>query len=146
VSEEGGRRGRRRRDDRRRALDALYQADVTGVDPAAVLEEWRLASGEEVAPFTRELVEGVRDRLDEIDATLEARAEGWPVARMAVVDRNVLRLACYELRYRPDVPPAVAIAEAVEAANDLSTEESGRFVNGVLGGLVRDLGESAPDP
>lgn len=130
-----------RRAERRRALDALYQADVTGTDPTAVLEDWRRTTGEEPADYTREVVGGVRDHQREVDAVIAARSEGWSVERMPAVDRNVLRLACFELLHRPDVPTAVAIAEAVAAAKELSTDESGRFVNGVLGAIARDLAE-----
>ncbi len=126
-----------RRRARRVALEVLFQSDLTGRDPREVLAEWR-AAGEDVPAFAAELVEGVADRLDEIDALLEAHAEGWPVHRMAAVDRAILRLACYELLHRPDVPVGAAIDEAVEAAKRLSTEDSGRFVNGILGRIARE--------
>jgi transcription antitermination protein NusB len=135
-----------RREARRTGLDILYQADVTGTDPRAVLDAW-LESGRAVPVFGRELVEGVSDHLPEIDLLLEERSEGWTVSRMAALDRSILRLAVYELLHRPDVPPSVAISEAVEAASDLSAEGSPRFVNGLLGKIAGELRPAgAPEP
>ena len=128
-----------RHTDRRRALDALYQADVMGVRPTAVLTQWREATGADVPAFTAELVSGVEEERDDLDILIGETAKGWSVDRMAVVDRAILRVAVYELLHRPDTPLAVAIDEAVEAANELSTEDSGRFVNGVLGRIASDL-------
>ena len=124
--------------DRRRALDALYQADVMGVRPTAVLEQWREATGEEVTDFTSELVRGVEDYREDLDILIGETATGWTVDRMAAVDRAILRLATHELLHVPETPVAVAIDEAVEAANELSTEDSGRFVNGVLGRIASE--------
>jgi N utilization substance protein B len=101
-----------------------------------------------VAPFSAELVAGVQDHLPEIDLLLEERSEGWTVARMAALDRTILRLAVFELLHRPDVPPSVAISEAVEAASDLSAEGSPRFVNGILAriaGLLRPAPVEDPE-
>ena len=123
---------------RRQALDILYQADVLGSDPLAVLEQWEGAE-RGIAPFARELVEGVSDHLAELDDLLSRHARDWSVGRMASVDRTILRLACYELRYSKDVPASVAINEAVEAAKELSTGESAGFVNGVLGAITAEL-------
>ncbi len=128
-------RGRRRA--RRQAIEILHQADVLGEHPLETLEAWEEA-GRDVHPFARELVAGVAERLEELDRILEAHAEGWSVPRMPSVDRTILRVGCYELLHRPDVPPAAAIDEAVEAAKELSTEDSGRFVNGVLGAVARE--------
>lgn len=125
-----------RRQARRRALDILYQADVTRRPPLVVLDERK--EMEELDPFTEELVRGVTDNAAELDRLIGDHAEGWTIHRMAVVDRNVLRLACYEMMWREDVPVAVAIDEAVEAAKELSTEDSGRFVNGILGRIARE--------
>ena len=122
---------------RRVALDILFQADLTGRDAPAVLEEWESA-GEAVPEFARELVSGVTADRDELDRVIGGHAEDWSVERMAAVDRAIMRLAAYELHSRPDVPTAVAIDEAVEAANELSTAESGRFVNGILGRIARE--------
>jgi N utilization substance protein B len=97
---------------------------------------------EEVDPFTEQLVRGVAEKAAELDRLIGEHAEGWTVHRMAVVDRNLLRLACYEMLWRDDVPVAVAIDEAVEAAKELSTEDSGRFVNGVLGRIARERADA----
>ena len=125
---------------RRLAIDILYQADIRNEDPQAALQEW-MAAGQEVPEFARELVEGVAAHRAELDELLGGHATGWTVHRMAVVDRTILRVACYELLYRPDVPAAAAINEAVEAAKELSTEDSGRFVNGILGRIAAEVGE-----
>jgi N utilization substance protein B len=126
-----------RREARRQAIDVLYQADVTGADPGVVLETWRSA-GREVDPFARELVEGVAATGAQIDDLLAAHSEHWTLDRMASVDRVVLRVAVYELLHRDDVPAAVAIDEAVRAAKELSTEDSGAFVNGILGRIAAE--------
>jgi N utilization substance protein B len=123
----------------------LYQADVTGQDPVTVLEEWR-ASGRRVSAFAEDLVEGVDVHLGELDEVIGRHAEEWTVDRMAALDRTILRTACYELLFRPDVPAAAAIAEAVEGAKELSTDDSGRFVNGVLGRIWRVEVERSEDP
>jgi N utilization substance protein B len=115
----------------------LFQADVTGSDPRVVLEEWS-TSGREVPAFTRELVEGVADDLSRIDRAIGAHSEGWTVERMASVDRTILRVAAYELLVDRQTPVGAAIDEAVRAAKELSTEDSGRFVNGVLGKLAKE--------
>ena len=127
----------RRRQARRLAVDILYQADLLGRDPVQVLEE-RKGLGEKIPGFTAELVLGVAERLEALDELLGDHAEGWTVQRMAGVDRTLLRLACYEMLYREDVSVAVAISEAVAAAKSLSTEDSGRFVNGILGRIARE--------
>jgi transcription antitermination protein NusB len=132
-----------RRDARRLALDVLYQADVTDEAPAAVLRDWRAAK-RGIPPFSRRLVEGVVERQPDIDLLLEEHAEGWSVARMTSLDRSILRIAVYELLWESDVPASVAISEAVEAAAELSAEESKRFVNGVLGKIAREHGRD-PD-
>src|SRR5262245_66366382 len=111
---------------------------MTGTDGRTALEGWA-GSGRSVPPFSSALVEGVSDHLGEIDRTIATHSEGWTVERMASVDRTVLRVAAYELAFGEQVPVGVAIDEAVRAAKDLSTEDSGRFVNGVLGQLSREL-------
>jgi N utilization substance protein B len=126
---------RRRRAARRQAIDILFEADLMGRSPREILEEWR-AAGRSVSDYAEQLVSGVGERREAIDRLLEEISEEWSVHRMPVVDRTILRVACYELQ--TGVPAAVAISEAVHAANDLSTQDSGRFVNGVLGRMVRD--------
>jgi len=82
--------------------------------------------------FARELIDGCRERLEQLDAHIAAVAENWEIGRMAVIDRNILRLASYELLFRDDVPPKVAINEAIDLAKRYSTADSGAFVNGIL--------------
>lgn len=127
-----------RRDARRIAIDILYQADITDVDPGLVVGAWSQA-GRAVPGFARELVAGVGAHLPEVDLLLQEHTEGWTVERMAALDRTILRVAVFELRHRPDVPPSVAISEAVEAASDLSGESSPRFVNGILGRIASEM-------
>jgi len=122
---------------RRCALDILFQADIRGESATDAMADW-IADEREVPEFARELVLGVSTHLPELDKLIGDYAEDWTVERMAVVDRNILRLAVYELLHRDDVPPSAAISEAVVAAKELSTEDSGRFVNGILGRVARD--------
>jgi transcription antitermination protein NusB len=121
----------RRSDQRRAAVVALYQADVTG-RPAAELLDPRATA------FTRELVDGVLGERDELDAQIERHASGWSLDRIAPLERSILRVALHELRSRPDVPAEVAIDEAVEAAKELCSAETPAFVNGVLGAVHRE--------
>jgi N utilization substance protein B len=131
---------------RKRAIDVLYEADVRGEDPQALLAE-RLAQADPPVPdYSVELVEGVTGNLGPIDEVLGEHSEGWSVDRMPPVDRAVLRLALYELIVRDDVPDAVVIDEAVELAKSLSTDESPRFVNGVLGRVLRERPPAVPPP
>jgi transcription antitermination factor NusB len=134
-----------RRQERRLAIEILFQADVTGNDGRSALAGW-VESGRTVPPFTRDLVEGVTDHLAELDETIGAHSEGWTIDRMASVDRTVLRAAVYELAFDRAVPVGVAIDEAVRAAKDLSTDDSGRFVNGVLGKIASELAPEAEGP
>jgi N utilization substance protein B len=121
----------RRSEQRRAAAVALYQEDVTGRPAPDLLEP---AS----TPFTRELVEGVEAEKEALDALIERHAVGWTLARIAPLERNILRVALYELLHRPDVPAEVAIDEAVEAAKELCGTEAPGFVNGILGAAHRE--------
>jgi transcription antitermination protein NusB len=132
----------RRRQARRRAVDVLYQADILGRHPVEVLEERRVL-GERIPGFTEDLVRGTTEHMAELDNLIGEHAEGWTVPRMTAVDRTLLRLACYEILYRDDISTAVAISEAVAAAGELSTEDSGRFVNGILGKIARERAGTA---
>jgi N utilization substance protein B len=123
---------------RKRALDVLYEADLRESDALGTLAERVRLAEPPVNDYTVELVEGVQAHAGRIDEILAEYAEGWTVARMPDVDRAILRLGVYELLWRDDVPDAVAIDEAVELAKTLSTDESPRFVNGVLARVVRD--------
>ena len=123
---------------RKRALDVLYEADLRSADPVAVVAERVALAQPPVNDYTVELVEGVTAQRGRIDDILAEYAEGWTVDRMPDVDRAVLRLGVYELLWREDVPDAVAIDEAVELAKTLSTDESPKFVNGVLARVLKD--------
>ena len=125
----------RRSDARERALYLLYEAQAKDISPADVLEVQIVAPDE----LTALLVRGVVAHRDVLDVAIAARAEGWTLARMPVLDLNILRLGAFELAERPDVPVAVVINEAVELAKRFSTDNSGRFVNGVLSALVPEL-------
>jgi N utilization substance protein B len=124
-----------RRKSRRRALDVLYSADLRDIRPKVVLEDTLARMGgqpPEHMGYAVLLVEGVADHADRIDELISTYAEGWTLDRMPVVDRNLIRIAVYELLYRDDVDDPVAISEAVELAEELSTDDSPRFVNGLL--------------
>ena len=127
----------RRRDARRLAVSILFQADVSERDPLEVLDE-RRGVGERLPGFTTDLVEGIASTMAEVDRVIEEHLDHWSLARLAAVDRAILRVACFELLHREETPDAVAIDEAVAAAKELSTEESGAFVNGVLGRISRE--------
>jgi N utilization substance protein B len=114
---------------------ALYQGDVTGRPAPELLDRG-------ANPFTRELVEGVVARQAELDALIAEHSKGWALDRIAPVERNILRVALYELRDRPDVPTEVAIDEAIEAAKELCSADAPGFVNGILGAVARQ--EAAP--
>ena len=120
--------GGSRREARERALELLYESYAKGVGVSDVL------SGLVVPPdpYALKLVEGVEARGEELDGFITRFAKGWTLERMPVIDRTLLRIAIYELGHRPDVPTGAIISEAVELAKRYSTEESGRFVNGVL--------------
>jgi N utilization substance protein B len=122
---------------RKRALDVLFEADQRGSSVDAVVAD-RLSRGEATTnPYTAALLQGVVEHSAEIDALIESNSVDWSLDRMPAVDRAVLRLATYEIRWAPEgVATAVAIDEAVEFAKELSTDESPSFVNGVLGRIA----------
>jgi N utilization substance protein B len=126
----------RRTEQRRAAVVALYQSDVTG-RPAPELVE-RGAS-----PFTRELVEGVEAERGALDESIAKHASGWSLDRIAPLERNILRVAVHEMRHREDVPVEVAIDEAIEAAKELCGADAPGFINGVLGAVQRENGAPA---
>jgi N utilization substance protein B len=121
---------------RKRALDVLYESELRGTDPVDTLAERLAQSDPPVPEYAVELVEGVTEHRVRIDELLSAYAVGWVLERMPAVDRNILRVATYELLFRPEVPPGVVLSEAVELATSLSTDESPKFVNGLLARLA----------
>lgn len=119
----------------------LFQADVRGEALDAIVEaEAKRAAGEPERMaswlYAREIVDGVADHRDQIDELIASYAQGWTLDRMPNIDRALLRLASWEILHNPEVPTAVAIDESVELAKEYSTEDSARFVNGVLGRIA----------
>ncbi len=134
-------------------MQTLYEWDFNGKqrDPIELLK----SNFKEFAPdfedegFADSIISGLLERLDEIDAAITKYAPEWPIEQITIVDRNVLRIGVYELTYCRDIPPKVAINEAIEVAKGFGGESSGRFVNGVLGAIYRDLvaqGKIEPAP
>lgn len=128
---------RRRTRARELALQVFYQMDITHDSHDVALDNLRdVYAAERTEPavegFTRELVKGVADNLELIDAKIARYADNWQLKRMAIVDRNIIRLASYELIFRKDIPPKVSINEAIELAKKYSGLEAAKFVNGVL--------------
>ena len=124
-----------RSDARERALYLLYEAHSKGIAPAATIDIQVLEPDE----LTQELVRGVDGNLPRLDELISAKAKGWTLTRMPVLDLSVMRLAVFELIERPHVPTAVVLNEAVELAKRYSTDDSGRFVNGVLAAIASDV-------
>ncbi len=128
---------------RKRALDLLYGSDIRGeaIADAVAAEEGRADARRAGSwEYAREIVTGVDEHLGEIDEVIETYSQGWTIARMPAVDRALLRIGVWELQFNDDVPDGVAIAEAVEAARELSTEDSAGFVNGLLGRIASAKG------
>jgi N utilization substance protein B len=121
---------------RKRALDILYASEMRNRSTEDALGE--LSDAGPVNDYTLRLVRGVTEHRDRIDEVISGYAKGWSLARMPAVDRNVLRLATFEILYVDEVPYAVAVSEAMHLVRNLSTDESPGFVNGVLGNIVRD--------
>ena len=124
-----------RREARERALGLLYEADAKGTPPDDVVADQQIAPD----AFAIEIVHGVAEHQAEVDALIRRFAKGWTLERMPVIDRTLLRMAIFELTHRPDVPTAAVISEAVELAKRYSTDDSGRFVNGMLGRIADEL-------
>jgi N utilization substance protein B len=129
---------------RKRALDILYAAEMRGQDPVAAMEA-AIADGEgPTNPHTEALVRGVTEHRERIDELLATYSQAWTLDRMPAVDRTALRIGVFELLYDDDVPPAVAVTEAVALVKNLSTDDSPAFVNGVLGAMLRDRESLTP--
>ncbi|WP_336786855.1 transcription antitermination factor NusB [Paenibacillus sp. MMO-177] len=138
------------------AVSSLYQLEMNEVTPMEAVDmlmeearseneiEAEFVENDQTDKYVRELVNGVADNKAAIDEMLQHYLTGWQVDRLSRVDRQILRLACFEIVYRNDVPPKAAINEAIELAKHFGTEESGKFVNGVLGKLLKEReGETA---
>lgn len=124
-----------RSDARERALYLLYEAHSKGIEPAATIDLQVV----EPDQLTQQLVLGVGASIPLLDERIAAKAKGWTLARMPVLDLNVMRLGVFELLERPDVPTAVVLNEAVELVKRFSTDDSGRFVNGVLAAVAAEV-------
>lgn len=128
---------------RKRALDALFASDLTGEAALAVLKQTESESREResqtaIFDYAETLVSGYLANRDRIDSRLQGLAEGWSLERMPNVDRAILRIAAWELLYNEEIPAEVAIAEAVSLASELSTDESPKFINGILARIAKD--------
>ena len=130
-----------RREAREWALQLLFQLDVNpGEQDGAFRDFWsREKASEKARRFVEELVRGVRKNVQEIDGKIQKYTEHWDINRMGVVDRNVMRMAIYEMFFCRDIPPVVSINEAVDIAKYFSNNESGKFVNGILDRARQDL-------
>ena len=134
-----------RRRARELALQMLFQHDMAGTDPSEIFDtfaDWRNAA-ESTRDYARRLVLGAIAHLPEIDALIVHQADHWRLERMPAVDRNILRLALYEIRHETEIPPPVVIDEALEIAKRFSTPKSSQFINGILDGVLKAPGPSA---
>jgi transcription antitermination protein NusB len=136
-----------RRTGRERALQALYQLEMTAATATEALEAAWSASEEggvdpEAQRFAQELVRGVVEHREDIDRLIEQHSHNWRLDRMSRIDRNVLRLGIFELKYRPDIPKRVSLNEAIELGKNFGTEESSAFINGLLDRIALALGKA----
>src|SRR5262245_20076382 len=132
-----------RRKSRELALQLLYEMEIKGADPKSVLERSEARDHEEISEegrkFAMDLLEETFRNKREIDDLIERHSLHWKLPRMAVVDRNILRLAVYELLYLHDVPTSVVLNEAIEIAKKFGTEDSGAFINGILDKVAKEV-------
>lgn len=126
---------------RETALQVLYQLDMTKDELNTIINNTleQLAIRDDAVPYMKELVLGTVEHKEEADQIISKLSIDWNLDRMPVVDRNVLRLALYEILYRNDIPAGVAVNEAIELAKTFSNEQSGKFVNGILGSVVQNM-------
>ena len=129
-----------RREARATALQALYQIELGKVVPQAAIDQIgeEFSISQDDLAFATHLVEGTLENIDVLDKTIKGMAINWNLDRLAKVDRNILRLALYEIKVDNEVPAAVAINEAVELAKMFSTPKAARFINGILGNTITD--------
>lgn len=125
---------------RKRALDILYESDIKSVNPLWLVKE-RTISDDEIALFAAQLVEGYGNHAQEIDALIDRHAKNWDLDRLASVDRNILRIATFEILKSSEinVPVSVAIDEALELAKSLSTDDSPRYIHGILSAIAKEI-------
>lgn len=125
---------------RKRALDILYESDIKSVNPLWLVQE-RTTSTDEIATFASELVNGYGNQSQEIDALIDRHAKNWDLDRLASVDRNILRIAIFEILHSAErnVPISVAIDEALELAESLSTDDSPKYIHGILSAIAKEV-------
>jgi N utilization substance protein B len=141
-----------RRKARETSLQLLYEIDLGQKSAEEILSSERLPwqrsilseldpneDPKQIEDFVRQIVEGVSRNVREIDRLIESHSTHWKISRMAIVDRNILRMAVFEILYCKDIPPSVSINEAIEIGKRFGTEESGAFINGVLDHIAKDL-------
>ncbi|MEN9304811.1 MAG: hypothetical protein RLY76_79 [Actinomycetota bacterium] len=121
---------------RKAALDLLYEGDIRKTAALSILSQRSEDLEYVIRDFTKELVQGVEEHRRKIDELITTYSQGWDMDRMPVIDRNILRLAIYELLWSKDVPMPVAVDEAIELAQTLSTDESSKYINGVLSKII----------
>ena len=136
-----------RRKSRELALQALFQEELAGQSGLLDFEEFcaHFQVSKKAIPYAQKLLQGVNEKREAINQQISRYAENWRLERMSVIDRNILRLAVFELCYQDDVPASVAINEAVEIAKRFSTDESGPFINGILDGMAKDMASGTAD-
>lgn len=122
------------------ALKVLYMSEITGEHVKQEMTAKEVLDGE-ISPFAREIIEGVQSNLREIDEKIELSSANWKLFRMSIVDRSILRIACYEILFRPEIPGNVTINEAVELAKKFGGEDSGAFINGILDHIAHQIGK-----
>ena len=133
-----------RRKARELALNALFQGEMTATSAVEnfplLCENFEI--NKKAIPYGRELVYGITDKWEEINAKIAESAVNWRVSRMSVLDRNIIRLAAYELMFKEEVPPRVAIDEAIELAKRYCAEDSPGFINGILDAILKNIGKA----
>ncbi len=135
-----------RRHSRELALQCLYQIDQSGnTDADIAFMSSHFDVSKKASPYAQDLVSGVRSHWDEINSLIETHARNWRVSRMAVIDRNLLRIAVFELLYRPDVPASVVLDEAIEISRRFSTDDAASFVNGILDSICKNVRSGEPE-
>lgn len=136
-----------RRKSRELTLQFLYQGELAGQDNLLDFGEYciHFQSNKKAIPYAKKLLDGVQEKGDSINQLISKHAENWRLERMSVIDRNILRLAVYEMHYQNDVPVSVAINEAVEIAKRFSTDDSAPFINGILDGVAKEKIKTAED-
>ena len=130
------------------ALQMLYQVDLTHTEPSATIQDFWTShpASEDVKGFATQVVQGTLAHQGQIDRLIASHANNWEISRMAVVDRNILRMGAYELLHCGEIPPKVCLNEAVELAKRFGDEESSKFVNGILDAIHRSHARQPDQP